>query len=202
MADVTINNLTGQAPSLTDVFPFSTTGVGPATYKASLSQLKSSMSLNNVENKSSATIRSEITSSNVTTALGYTPYNSTNPAGYITAASIPASQQLAKAWVNFNGTGSIGTNQTIRSQYNISTVNKLATGQYRVTFTSAMTNSNYVINGMAVQFDNTGIHTGVTACWNFTTTYFDLYTETIWIPGKDNAYFYDSELVTVTVFGT
>lgn len=38
--------------------------------------------LANVENKSSATIRSEITSSNVTTALGYTPYNSTNPNGY------------------------------------------------------------------------------------------------------------------------
>ena len=40
--------------------------------------------LTNVEDKSSATIRSEITSSNVTTALGYTPYNSTNPAGYTT----------------------------------------------------------------------------------------------------------------------
>jgi hypothetical protein len=40
--------------------------------------------LANVENKSSATIRGEITSSNVTTALGYTPYNATNPAGYTT----------------------------------------------------------------------------------------------------------------------
>ena len=40
--------------------------------------------LGNVENKSSATIRGEITSSNVTTALGYTPYNATNPAGYTT----------------------------------------------------------------------------------------------------------------------
>jgi len=118
--------------------------------------------------------------------------------------SIPSinNLQLAKAWVNFNGTGSVGANQTIRSQYNISTVNKLATGQYRVTFSSAMANSSYVVNGMAVQFDNSGVHTGVTACWNFTTTYFDLYTETIWIPGKDNAYFYDSELVTVTVFGS
>lgn len=38
--------------------------------------------LGNVENKSSATIRGELTSSNVTTALGYTPYNSTNPNGY------------------------------------------------------------------------------------------------------------------------
>lgn len=35
---------------------------------------KAQLSLGNVENKSSATIRSEITKSNVTTALGYTPY--------------------------------------------------------------------------------------------------------------------------------
>lgn len=38
---------------------------------------KSQVGLGNVENKSSATIRGEITSSNVTTALGYTPLNST-----------------------------------------------------------------------------------------------------------------------------
>jgi hypothetical protein len=36
---------------------------------------KSNIGLGNVENKSSATIRSEITSSNVTSALGYTPVN-------------------------------------------------------------------------------------------------------------------------------
>lgn len=42
-----------------------------------VSTLKSAMSLNNVENKSSATIRGEITSSNVTTALGFTPIPST-----------------------------------------------------------------------------------------------------------------------------
>lgn len=38
------------------------------------SYTKSEVGLGNVENKSSATIRSEITKSNVTTALGYTPY--------------------------------------------------------------------------------------------------------------------------------
>jgi hypothetical protein len=38
--------------------------------------------LSNVEDKSSATIRGEITSNNVTTALGFTPYNATNPSGY------------------------------------------------------------------------------------------------------------------------
>lgn len=46
----------------------------------------SDVGLNNVENKSSATIRSEISSSNVTTALGFTPYDSTNPSGYITGS--------------------------------------------------------------------------------------------------------------------
>lgn len=45
--------------------------------------VKTNLSLNNVENKSSATIRSELTSGNVTTALGYTPYDATNPAGYV-----------------------------------------------------------------------------------------------------------------------
>jgi hypothetical protein len=44
----------------------------------------SDVGLGNVENKSSATIRGEITSSNVTTALGFTPYDATNPAGYTT----------------------------------------------------------------------------------------------------------------------
>lgn len=38
-----------------------------------VSTLKSAMNLNNVENKTSATIRQEITNSNVTAALGYTP---------------------------------------------------------------------------------------------------------------------------------
>lgn len=45
--------------------------------------------LSQTENKSSATIRSEITSGNVTTALGFTPYNATNPANYITSAGAP-----------------------------------------------------------------------------------------------------------------
>jgi hypothetical protein len=44
----------------------------------------SDVGLGNVENKSSATIRGEITSGNVTTALGFTPYNATNPNGYTT----------------------------------------------------------------------------------------------------------------------
>ncbi len=46
---------------------------GTTTDIVTLATMKTDMSLNNVENKSSATIRSEITSANVTSALGYTP---------------------------------------------------------------------------------------------------------------------------------
>lgn len=42
------------------------------------SSLKTSLSLNDVENKSSATIRGEITSANVTSALGFTPAKSSH----------------------------------------------------------------------------------------------------------------------------
>jgi len=45
MADVTINDLSSQAPTSNDVFPFSTTGVGPATYKASLAQIKTALAI-------------------------------------------------------------------------------------------------------------------------------------------------------------
>ncbi len=54
---------------------------------------------------------------------------------------------IIRAWVNFNGTGAIG-NQTIRASYNVASVNKTATGTYTITFTSALTDANYVINGM------------------------------------------------------
>ena len=42
-----------------------------------------------------------ITSANVTTALGYTPYNSTNPSGYITSASL--SGYATQSWVQSQG---------------------------------------------------------------------------------------------------
>lgn len=51
----------------------------------------------------------------------------------------------AKAWVNFNG---IPTTPTIRAGYNVSSISKLSTGRYRVTYTNPMSNSNYSLMGM------------------------------------------------------
>ena len=50
---------------------------------------------------------------------------------------------IAKAWVNFNGSGGA----TIRGSFNISSVTYTSTGTYTVNFTTAMPNANYAIEG-------------------------------------------------------
>jgi hypothetical protein len=50
---------------------------------------------------------------------------------------------IPKAWVNFNGTGTIGASQTIRSSFNVSSVSKSNTGQYVINFTTAMPDANF-----------------------------------------------------------
>lgn len=69
--------------STTGVFSFSDAVISVAGRTGAVTLTSSDVGLGNVENKSSATIRGELTSSNVTTALGFTPYNATNPSGYI-----------------------------------------------------------------------------------------------------------------------
>jgi hypothetical protein len=49
---------------------------------------------------------------------------------------------IAKAWVNFNGTGTVA----IRDSFNVSSITDLGTGSYAVNFTTAMPNANYSTN--------------------------------------------------------
>jgi hypothetical protein len=46
---------------------------------------------------------------------------------------------IAKAWVNFNGTGTVA----IRASMNVSSITDNGTGDYTVNFTTAMPNANY-----------------------------------------------------------
>ena len=62
-------------------------------------------------------------------------------------STAPNTTGLIKAWVNFDGTQS-GT-ITPRASLNIASVVKNATGDYTITFTTAMTDANYVVSGMA-----------------------------------------------------
>ncbi len=62
-----------------------------------------------------------------------------------------APMYTARAWVNFNGNGANGTDQTIRASGNVTRVYKDTTGTYTVHFTTAMPDGNVCITGMASQ---------------------------------------------------
>jgi len=59
---------------------------------------------------------------------------------------------IAKAWVSFNGTGTVA----IRESFNVSSITDNGTGDYTVNFTTAMPNANYVITGTATPDTGTG----------------------------------------------
>jgi hypothetical protein len=58
---------------------------------------------------------------------------------------------IAKAWVNFNGTGTVA----IRSSFNVSSITDNGTGDYTITFTTALPNANYAIAGFTIFPDST-----------------------------------------------
>jgi len=52
---------------------------------------------------------------------------------------------IAKAWVQFNGV----TTVSIAGSFNVSSVTRNSTGLYTITYTTAMSNANYSVSGMA-----------------------------------------------------
>ena len=70
-------------------------------------------------------------------------------ANAVTAAKLGADQAsgLAKAWVNFNGTGTVA----IRASFNVSSITDNGTGDYTVNFTTALADANYsAVTGVGV----------------------------------------------------
>jgi len=59
----------------------------------------------------------------------------------------------AKAWVNFNGTGTVA----IRASGNVTSITDNGTGDYTVTFTTAMTDANYAVIASCMMGDNLGV---------------------------------------------
>jgi len=62
-------------------------------------------------------------------------------ANAVTTAKLGSAEAsgLAKAWVNFNGTGTVA----IRASYNVSSITDNGTGNYTVNLTTAMADVNY-----------------------------------------------------------
>lgn len=79
---------------------------------ASASAALTNLGLGNVENKSSATIRGELSSANVTSALEFTPYSDANPTGFITSAALSPYLTSATAASTYQPIGSYLTGIT------------------------------------------------------------------------------------------
>ena len=75
--------------------------------------------------------------------------NLLNAAGNESPISVPGA---AKAWVNFNGTGA---SASIRDSFNVGSVTDNAIGDYTITLTNSLANSNYCIQISATD-DGTG----------------------------------------------
>jgi hypothetical protein len=98
--------------------------------------------------------------------------------GSITDAPIYA----ARAWVNFNGTNTVGNNaiQTIRNQGNISSVTRIgtSTGLFQLTFTKSLPHNNYCVFG-GMNNVNSGVagnNDGLVSAYDLQTTGFKIVT--------------------------
>jgi hypothetical protein len=77
-----------------------------------------------------------------------------------------AAPGLCKAWVNFNGTGTVA----IRAAFNISSITDGGTGVYTANFTTAMPDINFTLIGTAGTQVNSGVDNGVVCSFNRTST--------------------------------
>lgn len=70
---------------------------------------------------------------------------------------------LCRAWVNFDGTGTVA----IRASFNVTSITDLGTGQYTVNFTNSMPDANYsaIVTGGPNNSSVGGIF-GEAACYN------------------------------------
>ena len=78
--------------------------------------------------------------------------------GDIAAPNVSA-VNTCKAWVNFDGTGTVA----IRDSYNISSITDTATGNYNINFVSDMNNANYSVTTSTIQSSDASANYSVVA---------------------------------------
>ena len=111
-----------------------------------------------------------------------------NLAGTQTVPVATVAQGSAKAWVNFNGTGTVA----IRASFNVSSITDNGAGDYTVNFTTAMPDANYSVTGLAGVF---GVQNAAITQIGNNTTSISIRTR---LSYADTAY--DSSLVQIAVF--
>ena len=114
-------------------------------------------------------------------------------ANAVTTAKLGSAEQsgLCKAWVNFNGTGTVA----IRASYNVSSITDNGTGDYTVNFTTAMVDANYsavvTSGGWSAGYNYSGTYVGHTTSPT---------TSAIRIATRTGATFDDQPAVCVAIF--
>lgn len=100
---------------------------------------------------------------------------------------------LAKAWVNFNGTGTVA----IRSSLNVSSITDNGVGSWRINFASALANANYapVLGVESASGLTNGLFINILQGGTFSTSAFDITCQT---PGGSDT---DAAYITAAVFG-
>ena len=97
----------------------------------------------------------------------------------------------AKAWVNYNGTGTVA----IRDDLNVSSITDNGTGSYTVTFSTAMANANYVTLG-TIEERGVSVHCSTNDAASQTTSAVNIATV---LSGTSTGF--DCNQVNVAVFG-
>ena len=97
--------------------------------------------------------------------------------GAVTTAKMGSAEQsgLCKAWVNFNGTGTVA----IRASYNVSSITDNGVGNYTINFTNALADANYALVGQTEITTSTGVK-GITFSAGNCQVYTVLYTSTFY----------------------
>ena len=111
----------------------------------------------------------------------------------IDSAQIPtvsgtAPLYMCRAWVNFNGTGTVA----IRASGNVTSITDGGVGTYTVNFTTAMTDANYCISGITAFTSSAGAES-VRIQSTLTSSSAPISTTTAGV-------FFDSPTVTVSIF--
>lgn len=96
-----------------------------------------------------------------------------------------AGGNAVKAWVNFNGTGTVA----IRASFNVSSITDNGTGDYTVNFTNALADANFDVNGTCssisancpIVFDNTVARPRTTSSVSIRTMDASNFGDPIWI---------------------
>ncbi len=127
---------------------------------------------------------------------GSTTGGSINVLGEGTSATTNLQQGLAKVWVTFDGTAS---GATIRDSFNVSSITDNGQGDYTVTMTTAMSNTNYVVQATSGDGATSAVR-GCGVCNSLTTTTFRV--QPNFTGGTLNGlYTRDDPIVCCSVFG-